>query len=417
MKIHLNTPICIDLPEFERVNIYQNKYRFKLLILLTAVVIGGTSLWYTNQLVKVLAERERQQIDLYAKALQFISNPDNEDIEGISFIIEEVVSENKNLSIPVIIADSEGNPVSYININFDPAITEQDRTDKLMEEIVDMKSIYEPIEVEIAPGITQFIYYKNSALITQLKVYPILQLGIISIFIFFSYLAFSYSRRAEQDRVWVGLSKETAHQLGTPLSALMAWVEYFKSSEQFANEPAIVELEKDVDRLEMITARFSNVGSKPALREENLEQVIEETLAYLRKRISSKITLHLENHFQSPVNINLNKSLFSWVIENLCKNAVDAIGTQGQVTVELASTSEGKVIVDVTDSGKGILKKQIHKVFEPGFTTKQRGWGLGLTLAKRIIETYHHGKIFVKASEVGKGTTFRILLPINELQS
>jgi K+-sensing histidine kinase KdpD len=395
---------------FSQVNVYQNKYRYKVLILFAAVLIGGASLLYTNHLVHILAERERQQIDLYAKTLAFISNPENEDAEGISFLLEQIISEQKNISIPVIIADGEEQVVSYINLAVPEALEAEAKQAMLTESLKRMKKTFDPIPVEIAPGITQYIYYENSFLITQLKIYPVLQLVVISIFVFFSYLAFSYSRKAEQDRVWVGLSKETAHQLGTPLSALMAWVEYFKSNDLFKNEHAVAELEKDVERLEMITSRFSNVGSAPALKVEQLDAVIEETLAYLRKRISSKVSLTLENHFHQPVQVLLNKALFSWVIENLCKNAVDAIVTAGSVKIELSSTPEGKVVVDIIDTGKGIARNQVHRVFEPGFTTKQRGWGLGLTLVKRIVESYHNGRIFVKNTEIGKGTTFRILL-------
>jgi two-component system, sporulation sensor kinase E len=377
---------------------------------MVAVLIGGLSLWYTNQLVKVLSEREIHQIELYAKSLEFISNPQNDDSQGIAFLMEELVSEKKNISIPVIIADESGQVISDINLDIDPGLSTEQKNKLLREELNEMKEQYEPIPLDLAPGIRQFIYYRNSALVEQLRVYPIIQLGVISLFVFFSYLAFSYSRRAEQDRVWVGLSKETAHQLGTPLSALMAWVEYFKNQEKFKDDQAVVELEKDVERLEMITARFSQVGSVPALKEEDLQEVISNTLDYLKRRISGKVKLQLENHFQGPVMIRLNRSLFIWVIENIVKNAVDAIGTTGIVSVHIASTIDGKIIVDVTDNGKGIPRSQIKKVFDPGFTTKQRGWGLGLTLAKRIIETYHHGKIFVKQSEPGKGTTFRILL-------
>jgi two-component system, sporulation sensor kinase E len=377
---------------------------------MVAVLIGGLSLWYTNQLVKVLSEREIHQIELYAKSLEFISNPQNDDSQGIAFLMEELVSEKKNISIPVIIADESGQVISDINLDIDPDLSTEQKNKLLREELSEMKEQYEPIPLDLAPGIRQFIYYRNSALVEQLRVYPIIQLGVISLFVFFSYLAFSYSRRAEQDRVWVGLSKETAHQLGTPLSALMAWVEYFKNQDKFKDDPAVVELEKDVERLEMITARFSQVGSVPALKEEDLQEVISNTLDYLKRRISGKVKLQLENHFQGPVMIRLNRSLFIWVIENIVKNAVDAIGTTGVVSVHIASTIDGKIIVDVIDNGKGIPRSQIKKVFDPGFTTKQRGWGLGLTLAKRIIETYHHGKIFVKQSEPGKGTTFRILL-------
>jgi len=393
-------------------SIYQNKSRNKIVILVAAVVIGGLSLYYTQQLVDVLAQRERRQIDLYAKVLQFISDPEVEDSRSLSFLIEEVIQENQNSSIPVIIVDEEGNFLSHINIEIAENATANQINEILSKELEVMKKEYEPIEILIPPGYKQYIYYRNSYLIKQLKYYPVLQLVVISIFVFFSYLAFSFSRKAEQNRVWVGLSKETAHQLGTPLSSLMAWVEYFKADDRYKEESAILEIEKDIQRLEMVTARFSNIGSAPVMKQEDLGAVIAETMDYLRKRISPKVSMNLENDFVEPVVISLNKPLFGWVIENICKNAVDSMGGVGSLKVHLFKNPSEQIVIDITDSGKGIPKNHFKKVFEPGFSTKQRGWGLGLTLTKRIVEVYHKGKIFVKASEAGKGTTFRILLNI-----
>ena len=230
-------------------------------------------------------------------------------------------------------------------------------------------------------------------------------------------MAFNYSRKAEQNRVWIGLAKETAHQLGTPLSSLMAWVEYFKSDPRFENDEIVNEIEKDVARLEQVTARFSLIGSVPVLKEENIEGLLEGILNYLGKRISTKVNISFVNHTSQPPLVKVNKYLFEWVIENICKNAVDAMSGVGSLSINLRNYKNDFITIDITDTGKGISKANIKQVFDPGFSTKKRGWGLGLTLAKRIIEIYHHGKIFVKESEPGKGTTFRIILnamiPVN----
>jgi signal transduction histidine kinase len=233
---------------------------------------------------------------------------------------------------------------------------------------------------------------------------------VIAVFAFLAYLAFSYSRKAEQNQVWVGLAKETAHQLGTPLSSLMAWIEYFKSDPKFADDEVIPELEKDVERLVMITARFSNIGSMPTLKPENLCEILYHITDYLRKRISSKIRINVNCPEEHIPLISVNKHLFEWVIENICKNAVDAMPGKGEININLKVQPNNKLFIDIADNGKGISKSNVNRVFEPGFSTKKRGWGLGLTLAKRIIENYHRGKIFVKQSEINKGTTFRIIL-------
>jgi signal transduction histidine kinase len=278
----------------------------------------------------------------------------------------------------------------------------------IARQIREMAAQYPPIVVEAA-GIKQYIYYRNSALITQLKYFPLVQLLVIGVFGFISYVAFSNSRRAEQNRVWVGLAKETAHQLGTPLSALMGWVEYLRSEGTLDGTGIVDELDKDVKRLEMITQRFSSIGSTPNLQLTELEPVVNNLLDYLRPRVSSRVILKVEA-LSPGLQAYINVPLFEWVVENVCKNAVDAMDARGYITIRLARSAKGKAIVDIIDTGKGIPKKQFSKVFEPGFTTKKRGWGLGLTLVKRIVDNYHHGKIFVYRSELGKGTTFRILL-------
>jgi signal transduction histidine kinase len=229
------------------------------------------------------------------------------------------------------------------------------------------------------------------------------------VFAFLAYLAFSYSKTAEQNQVWVGLAKETAHQLGTPLSSLMAWIEYFKTDPKFADDEVIPELEKDVERLEMITARFSNIGSVPIMKPESLYEVLQHITNYLQRRISSKIRINIKGEKDLPP-VSINKHLFEWVIENICKNAVDAMSGTGEININLKLQTGNKIIIDIADNGKGISKSNLSRVFEPGFSTKKRGWGLGLTLAKRIIENYHRGKIFIKQSEINKGTTFRIIL-------
>jgi len=278
-----------------------------------------------------------------------------------------------------------------------------------------MRDTYEPIEIKLRDQQTrevygtQYVYYKNSFLLAQLTYYPYVQLSVIALFGFVAYLVFNYSKAAEQNRVWVGLAKETAHQLGTPISSLMAWVEYFKDQAKVEDKSLIEELNKDIKKLQVITERFSNIGSEPVLKEENIEELITNIIDYLKPRISTKVNFSI--HALTPDIIAMvNAPLFEWVVENLCKNAVDAMSGTGKITIYILKGSEGRVFVDIADNGKGIPKAKIKQVFNPGFTTKQRGWGLGLTLAKRIIQTYHQGKIFVKSSEENKGTTFRIVL-------
>jgi two-component system, sporulation sensor kinase E len=384
--------------------IYENKSRVKAVLLIIAVIIGGASLFYTNIIVKQLAERERRTIQLYANALKYSISSDLSD--NLSFLIQEIITANNN--IPVILTDYKKMPTTFRNLSIGDGFANKENMSFLKEEIESMTD-HAPIEVDFGGGKPNYIFYKDSDLLTQLRFYPYVQLTIIGMFVFLAYMAFNYSRVSEQNRVWIGLAKETAHQLGTPLSSLMAWSEYFRSDDNVSNE-IVDELDKDIKRLEMITSRFSNIGSIPVLKDENVFQVIHNTISYLEKRVSSKVKFAIHSANKN-LTAKLNPPLFEWVIENLSKNAVDAIGASaGNININIIAGADKRVFIDISDTGKGISKANMKKVFQPGFTTRQRGWGLGLTLVQRIVENYHEGKIYIRSSEVGKGTTFRIVL-------
>ena len=390
-------------------SMYQNRSSLKWIALGFSLVIGFASVFYTNSVVEELKEREEFYISLYAKSLEYTIDPDND--EEFNFIFHEIVSPNN--SIPLIVVDYEGKPTMYRNIKVDSANKKKEEVDQLLsKELKIMEQEYEPILIStIERNIedTYYVYYRNSDLIYRLRFYPYVQLSVIAAFVFFGYVAFSYSRRSEQNQVWAGLAKETAHQLGTPLSSLMAWLEIMKSDDDIKDKEVIQELEKDVDKLEMITSRFSSIGSVPVLTDQNISKLIKDTLAYLEKRVSKKVTIHFDCK-DDLLTADINKPLFDWVIENLSKNAIDAMSGEGQLTIMLKEGKYGDALIDISDTGKGIASGKLKEVFRPGFTTKKRGWGLGLTLAKRIIEHYHNGKIFVKESVIDKGTTFRIIL-------
>lgn len=391
---------------------YSNKSVFKWIIIVFAVLIGAASIYYTNLLVSQLKEREQRQITLYAKTLEYAAN--QQDNENLGFIFEEIILPNN--SIPVILTDGNGNPIEHRNLNLDASLTEEELTARLEEELEVMKGEHPPIminfrNIENEVYDYNYVYYKNSNLLYQLRYYPYIQLSVIAIFGILTYLVFNYSKTAEQNRIWVGLAKETAHQLGTPISSLMAWNEYFKSEMKFKDKNLMLEFEKDIARLEMITSRFSNIGSTPLLSYEDIHAAVRSTVNYIQHRLSTKVTFNITS---LPIDIRaqINKPLFDWVIENLCKNAVDAMGGVGTIDISIRKAPDGNVMIDVTDSGRGIPKSRLREVFNPGYTTKSRGWGLGLTLVKRIIENYHKGKIFIKSTEVGHGTTFRIILNV-----
>lgn len=388
-------------------DIYSNRSTFKLVIIIFALLIGGISVVYTNSMVSKLAEREKKLIDLAAKGYKEIAGMEFTSSQG--FLFREIIAANN--SIPVILTDGEGTILSYRNFEVPEGMDAKTTDAFFKKQLEEMRAEYKPIPIEIA-GLKQFIYYKNSTLIRQLKFYPYLQLAVIGLFILMGYLAFSLSRNAEQNRVWVGLAKETAHQLGTPISSLLAWAEYLRTKPEIMNEGIVDEMDKDIQRLLMITARFSSIGSEQKTELIDLVEVVETAVSYLRSRVSQKVTItvSVKQDVGEEVLAYINRPLFEWVIENICKNAVDAMSGAGKLDIEITELPEGNVQMDITDTGKGIPKNQFKRVFEPGFTTKKRGWGLGLTLARRIIEQYHKGKIFVKWSEPGKGTTFRIML-------
>jgi signal transduction histidine kinase len=386
-------------------NFYGNRDTIKFVILGVAICISALSLWYTEKLVTALADREKKLIDLTAKSYKVIGSAEGADNQ--SFLFLEIIETNN--SIPVILTDKQGQIISSRNVKLAENLSEKQRYQILEAELAEMKKEYPPVKIEI-PGVTQYVYYRNSDLLKALKYYPYVQLTVIAIFGLFAYLAFSSSRRAEQNRVWVGMAKETAHQLGTPISGLMAWVELLKADERLADEEFVEEIGKDVQKLQMIVNRFSNIGSTPHLKEQDIRPAIQDLVDYMRRRVPTKLAI-LYSPPEEAVMAKVNRSLFEWVLDNLIRNAVDAIPSgQGSITIELASLPENKVQIDVTDTGKGLPKNMFKKIFDPGFTTKKRGWGLGLTLCKRIMENYHNGKIFVKRSEPGVGTTFRILL-------
>ena len=376
----------------------------KVLLVMAAILIAVTSLLVSHYLVKDLSNEERKKMEVWAQALHALNHADeNTDLTLVLDVIQG------NTTIPVIVIDSNGQVNDYRNITID-AKTAID-SEKYVADYG--RRLYESrkyIRIHLGDSTKnsdyQLVCYDESSLLKRLSQYPYWQLGIVMIFVVVAIFALLSSKKAEQNKVWVGLSKETAHQLGTPISSLMAWVEMLK--ENHPDDEMIPEMDKDVKRLERIAERFSKIGSLPEPSENSMNEVLRHVIEYMRKRTSNKVIFicHVPDH---DVIVNMNASLFEWVIENLCKNAVDAMEGCGQIVLSL--TEEGKhVVIEVTDNGKGIRKKDIKNVFTPGFTTKQRGCGLGLSLAKRIVEEYHKGKIYVKSSEIGKGTTFRIEL-------
>ncbi len=381
-------------------NFYSQKRKWKLALFFVAIVIGVLSLSYTRQLVEKMKVEENKRMVLWAEATRYLAN--NEDLgQNINFYLNVITN---NTTIPVILTDGNDSIITSLNLKKD-----KEKDLKYQAKMIQhMKSQQEPIEILFLDGGKNIIYYEDSSILRQLAIYPYVQLGIISLFILISYLAFSSSRKAEQNRVWVGMSKETAHQLGTPISSLMAWVEILGQNEQ--NKEYIHEISKDVNRLEMIADRFSKIGSLPELPLSDLRKTLEAAIDYMKTRTSKNIQFNIHYNTASEVILPLNKSLFHWVIENLVKNSVDAMEGKGSITIYLVENLK-EASIEITDTGKGISKGKHKTIFNPGYTSKDRGWGLGLSLAKRIIENYHGGKIFVLNSEIDKGTTFKITLP------
>lgn len=371
----------------------------KYIYIAVSLLIVGASLFFTNALSRQLAVEERKKMEIWAAAMNRFGNIDPEDVINFELIWQIIES---NQIIPAIIADENGNVINYVNIDKIP----EDTNAFFRQKIEDYRLQNTPIEMRLSHNEKQYIYYDTSILLKYLELFPYVQLSLITVFLLIIFWAFASDKRAEQNRVWVGLSKETAHQLGTPISSLLAWEEILKL--QGINENILSEISKDITRLQTISERFSKIGSAPVLNDENIVVVVENAVKYLKQRTSNRVNYTIDNHLENTT-VSINIPLFEWVIENLCKNAVDAMGGIGDITFTLRDVNS-HVAIDITDTGKGIAKKQFKEVFKPGFTTKQRGWGLGLSLSKRIIENYHKGKIFVRSSEIGKGTTFRIVI-------
>lgn len=387
----------------------------KIGLLIAAVLIVIGTLWYTQRLVDQLLKKEREVADLYAKSLEYVANSPTEQTD-YSFIFDEVL---RTIDFPIILTDAKNNPLPPFvsnarNISIDTTNSQSAQEKYLSSLIVKYDRENPPVKVVVQDSLVlQIVHYGESSLITRLRWLPYIEIAIAGMFILIGYVGFSYIKRSEQSNIWVGMAKETAHQLGTPLSSIMGWTELLKlhGGDNIKLQDSLGELENDLLRLQKIVERFSKIGSKPNLKEENLHEVISAVIRYFQRRLpqmGKNIELKIEN--SESCTAKINRELFEWVIENLVKNALDAIenGT-GKITFTL-NTKGRDVIIDVTDTGKGIDMKYRQDIFRPGYSTKARGWGLGLSLSKRIIETYHKGKLTLKESKAGKGTTFRIRL-------
>ena len=378
-------------------DVYTGKNWWKAALITLGVIIGIVSLFYTESFLKELRLEEERKIKLWAKAVEAVFLAD--DDSNLAFY-SQIIQDNK--TIPVILTDQDDQIIAHRNLD----VSEINPEKYLAKKLEEFKNSGQMIENTYIDGKTNFLYYKGSSLLTKLRWYPLLLLGVISIYMLISYMAFSNARRSEQNKVWTGMARETAHQIGTPLSALLGWIAYLK--EQYPAEIAFKEMERDVDRLSSITERFSKIGSRPELTDTDLSGTLQHTVDYLSTRMGKKVS------FEQDISLGLlakhNPQLMSWVIENLVKNATDAVEGSGVISLT-ASPLEDSINIIVHDSGKGIPLKIQRNIFKPGFTTKNRGWGLGLSLARRIIEEYHNGSIALVESGSEKGTTFKIVLP------
>lgn len=375
--------------------------QIKIVLVVMAVVIALLSLGISHYLVKDLSREEEQKMTVWAEAMRSLNNA-SEDTD-LNLVLTVI---NGNNTIPIVVVDKAGEVQTFRNIPMGKSV---DTLAYLKEKVRVMQDSKEPIRIQLDETVDSDyidICYDDSLLLRRLASYPYVQLGVVLIFVVVAIFALLSSKKAEQNKVWVGLSKETAHQLGTPISSLMAWTEILR--DKYADDELIPEMSKDVYRLQVIADRFSKIGSMPEPEDENLTEVLERVLVYIERRASNKVRI-VRKFPSKELKVKINASLFEWVIENLCKNAIDAMDGQGVITLR-ATEADHKVIVEVEDTGKGIAKSHRKSVFTPGFTTKKRGWGLGLSLAKRIVEEYHKGRIFVKFSEVNKGTIFCVEL-------
>lgn len=378
--------------------------RVKIILVMAAVAIAVVSLVVSHILIRDLASEERAKMEVWAEAMRTLNHADeNTDINLVLRVI------NSNNTIPVVVLDPSGQVQAYRNIDIDHCDNAADTTAFLGQLGRHLLAANRNIRIALDDDRSNDyidVCYDDSLMLRRLSSYPYIQLGVVMLFVVIAIFALLTSKRAEQNKVWVGLSKETAHQLGTPISSLMAWVEILRES--YPDDQLIPEMENDVKRLQLIADRFSKIGSLPEPVDTDLKEVMQHVVDYMDRRTSKRVQM-IRRFPESEVRVRINASLFEWVIENLCKNAVDAMGGDGTITITVAEEQD-RTVVEVSDTGKGIRKKDLRNVFRPGFTTKKRGWGLGLSLAKRIVEEYHKGRIWVKYSEVGKGTTFRIEL-------
>lgn len=377
-----------------------SSFRLRVAFFSIAAIMTGVSTLFSSRLAEDLAIEEKKKIELWAEAVKlFVTEPVG-DVQMDYSLIQNIFEGNTN--IPVILVDEDKNILEYNNLN----ISSRDDSTKIEEKARRIISKKKFIEVKLSDEVSQYVYYDDSNLLKKLTYFPFIQLMVMFIFLIVTIYSLNTTKKAEQNRVWVGLSKETAHQLGTPISSLMAWVELLKLKN--VDEKLLIEMSKDTQRLKTIAERFSKIGSKPDPTPEDIRPALENAVNYIKNRSSKKISF-VTILPDSEIKVNLNIPLFEWVIENLCKNAIDAMGATGSITIKVFSENK-HICIDVSDTGKGISKTNFKNVFKPGYTTKQRGWGLGLSLVKRIIEENHDGKIFIKSSDPGKGTTFRILL-------
>ncbi|MCB8964833.1 MAG: HAMP domain-containing histidine kinase [Bacteroidales bacterium] len=377
----------------------QNRFKTNLVLLILAIIIGLSTIAITNKFVNQLALEERKKIDLWVSGIRELTNLTSSE-QDFTFIFEVI---QNNSTVPVVLTDEYNNIQGFRNVDKD-LLNDAESTKRLLNK---MRSEHEPIEINLSNNVKNYVYYMDSTTLKKLSYYPYIQLFIIILFILISYYAFSQSRKAEQNGIWVGMAKETAHQLGTPTSSLMACLAILR--DKMPAEKVLDELEKDIHRLEVITDRFSKIGSTPKLTMGNLTETLNKSIAYLQSRLSKNVEFEKLYPETSSIRIPLNDKLIEWVIENIAKNSVDAMNGNGKLSFNIIDNTQ-VVFIDITDTGKGIPRSKFKDVFRPGYTTKSRGWGLGLTLSKRIIEEYHRGKIFVKMSEINKGTTFRIVL-------
>ena len=367
--------------------------------MICAILIGISSLWYTNKLTRELKIEEQKKVELWAAAMQQLVDL-NDPEENIAFLFQIIEGNN---TVPLMLVGEAGDTISTRNLNK----YKLDNKNYLERQLRLMKAEHDPIEIVISEDRSNFMYYKSSLLLTKLRYFPYVQLGVIVFFVFVAYLAFSNSRKFEQNQVWVGLTKEAAHQLGTPTSSLTGWVDIMKMKN--FDQSLVKEFEKDVKRLEKITERFSRVGSKPKLVPVNIIPILFNTVEYLESRLSDQVRFKFNFKKNDDLVLSINTTLFEWVIENLLKNAIDAMRGNGFIEMNLTVLSHN-IYIDIKDSGRGIQKSKFKTIFKPGYTTKDRGWGLGLSLSRRIVEDYHKGEIFVENSELNKGSCFRIVL-------